>query len=142
MRSFLEIFEIPDKTTLSLTLPLSLSLPPSLPLSLSLSHSLSIPSPQTLELCRGDQLTLVQDDLFKLLADCLASPHFQVSLTSIKQRICISMLLSILVRNLFILISLFRSPYQLLFSLFISLLLTLLLFFCAFSEISFALLLI
>ena len=33
---------------------------------------------QILELCRGDQLTLVQDDLFKLLAACLASPHFQV----------------------------------------------------------------
>mmetsp|Transcript_26568 Transcript_26568/g.25432 ORF Transcript_26568/g.25432 Transcript_26568/m.25432 type:complete len:480 (-) Transcript_26568:108-1547(-) len=34
---------------------------------------------EILELCRGDQLTLVQDDLFKLLAACLASPHFQVT---------------------------------------------------------------
>ena len=33
---------------------------------------------EILELCRGDQLTLVQDDLFKLLAACLSSPHFQV----------------------------------------------------------------
>ena len=34
---------------------------------------------EILELCRADQLTLVQDDLFKLLASCLASPHFQVA---------------------------------------------------------------
>ena len=33
---------------------------------------------EILELCRADQLTLVQDDLFKLLAACLSSPHFQV----------------------------------------------------------------
>jgi hypothetical protein len=33
---------------------------------------------EILELCRGDQLALVQDDLFKLLAACLSSPHFQV----------------------------------------------------------------
>ena len=36
---------------------------------------------EILELCRGDQLSLVQDDLFKLLAACLASPHFQVYIT-------------------------------------------------------------
>jgi serine/threonine-protein phosphatase 2A regulatory subunit B' len=34
---------------------------------------------EILELCRADQLTLVQDDLFKLLAACLASSHFQVA---------------------------------------------------------------
>jgi serine/threonine-protein phosphatase 2A regulatory subunit B' len=34
---------------------------------------------EILELCRADQLTLVQDDLFRLLASCLSSPHFQVA---------------------------------------------------------------
>ena len=34
---------------------------------------------EILELCpRGDQLNQVQDDLFKLMANCLASSHFQV----------------------------------------------------------------
>lgn len=33
---------------------------------------------EVLELCRGDQLGLVQDDLYKLLANCIASSHFQV----------------------------------------------------------------
>ena len=41
---------------------------------------------QILELCRGDQLTLVQDDLFKLLAACLASPHFQVQTLRTEKR--------------------------------------------------------
>lgn len=34
---------------------------------------------EILELCRPEQLTVIQDDLYKLLADCLASPHFQVA---------------------------------------------------------------
>mmetsp|Transcript_10018 Transcript_10018/g.8969 ORF Transcript_10018/g.8969 Transcript_10018/m.8969 type:complete len:523 (+) Transcript_10018:196-1764(+) len=34
---------------------------------------------EILELCRGEQLSLIQDDLYKLIADCLASPHFQVA---------------------------------------------------------------
>lgn len=33
---------------------------------------------EILELCRGDQLSQIQDTLFKLLANCLASSHFQV----------------------------------------------------------------
>jgi len=34
---------------------------------------------EIMELCRGDQLTQVQDELFKLLAACLGSEHFQVA---------------------------------------------------------------
>lgn len=34
---------------------------------------------EILELCRGEQLSLIQNDLYKLLSDCLASPHFQVA---------------------------------------------------------------
>lgn len=34
---------------------------------------------EVLELVRGDQLVQVQDVLFKLLADCLGSAHFQVA---------------------------------------------------------------
>ena len=34
---------------------------------------------EILELCRGEQLHLIQDDLYKLLAECLASSHFQVA---------------------------------------------------------------
>lgn len=34
---------------------------------------------EILELCRGEQLQLIQEDLYKLLAECLASPHFQVA---------------------------------------------------------------
>ena len=33
---------------------------------------------EILELCRGEQLNQIQADLYKLLADCLSSPHFQV----------------------------------------------------------------
>lgn len=33
---------------------------------------------EILELCRGDQLLQIQDTLFKLLANCLSSTHFQV----------------------------------------------------------------
>jgi len=34
---------------------------------------------EIMELCRGDQLTQVQDELFKLLSACLGSEHFQVA---------------------------------------------------------------
>lgn len=34
---------------------------------------------EVLELCRGEQLTQVQESLFSLLADCLGSTHFQVA---------------------------------------------------------------
>jgi serine/threonine-protein phosphatase 2A regulatory subunit B' len=34
---------------------------------------------EVLELCRGDQLNQIQDELFKLLAACLSSEHFQVA---------------------------------------------------------------
>jgi serine/threonine-protein phosphatase 2A regulatory subunit B' len=34
---------------------------------------------EILELCRGEQMVAVQEDLYKLLAECLASPHFQVA---------------------------------------------------------------
>ena len=34
---------------------------------------------EIMELCRGDQLNQVQDELFKLLAACLGSEHFQVA---------------------------------------------------------------
>ncbi len=34
---------------------------------------------EILELCRGEQLAQVQDDIFKLLAACLGSSHFQVA---------------------------------------------------------------
>jgi serine/threonine-protein phosphatase 2A regulatory subunit B' len=34
---------------------------------------------EVLELCRGDQLNQIQDELFKLLASCLSSEHFQVA---------------------------------------------------------------
>jgi serine/threonine-protein phosphatase 2A regulatory subunit B' len=34
---------------------------------------------EVLELCRGDQLLQVQDTLYKLLAACLGSAHFQVA---------------------------------------------------------------
>ena len=33
---------------------------------------------EILELCRGDQLGVVQDELFQLLANCIGSSHFQV----------------------------------------------------------------
>lgn len=33
---------------------------------------------EILEFCRGDQLGQVQDELYKLLANCIASSHFQV----------------------------------------------------------------
>lgn len=33
---------------------------------------------EVLELCRGEQLVQVQDNLFRLLAACLGSSHFQV----------------------------------------------------------------
>ena len=32
-----------------------------------------------MELCRGDQLTAVQELVFDLIGKCLASPHFQVA---------------------------------------------------------------
>lgn len=38
---------------------------------------------EVLELCRGEQLVQVQDNLFKLLAACLGSPHFQVQYTAL-----------------------------------------------------------
>lgn len=34
---------------------------------------------EVLELCRGDQLNQIQDELFKLIAACLSSEHFQVA---------------------------------------------------------------
>mmetsp|Transcript_9614 Transcript_9614/g.21599 ORF Transcript_9614/g.21599 Transcript_9614/m.21599 type:complete len:484 (+) Transcript_9614:269-1720(+) len=34
---------------------------------------------EVLELCRGEQLLQVQDNLYRLLAACLGSPHFQVA---------------------------------------------------------------
>lgn len=34
---------------------------------------------EIMELCRGDQINQIQDDLFKLLAACIASEHFQVA---------------------------------------------------------------
>jgi serine/threonine-protein phosphatase 2A regulatory subunit B' len=34
---------------------------------------------EILEVCRGEQLNRVQDDLFKLLGACLSSAHFQVA---------------------------------------------------------------
>ena len=34
---------------------------------------------ETLELCKAEQLVQIQNDLYKLLADCLSSPHFQVA---------------------------------------------------------------
>ena len=34
---------------------------------------------EVLELCRGEQLVQVQDNLFRLLAACLGSSHFQVA---------------------------------------------------------------
>jgi len=33
---------------------------------------------EILELCRGEQLAQVQDDLYRLLSNCIASSHFQV----------------------------------------------------------------
>ena len=34
---------------------------------------------EIMELCRGDQINQIQDDLFKLLAGCIGSEHFQVA---------------------------------------------------------------
>lgn len=34
---------------------------------------------EMMELCRGDQINAIQDDLYKLLAACLGSEHFQVA---------------------------------------------------------------
>lgn len=34
---------------------------------------------EVLELCRGEQLTQIQDSLYRLLAACLSSSHFQVA---------------------------------------------------------------
>jgi hypothetical protein len=34
---------------------------------------------EVLELCRGDQLNQIQDELFQLLSACLGSEHFQVA---------------------------------------------------------------
>jgi serine/threonine-protein phosphatase 2A regulatory subunit B' len=33
---------------------------------------------EILEICRGDQLTIIQEQIYKLLGGCLASEHFQV----------------------------------------------------------------
>lgn len=52
---------------------------------------------EVLEVCRGEQLTKVQDNLFRLLADCLSSAHFQVAERTLyywnSEHLCVNMLL-------------------------------------------------
>lgn len=51
---------------------------------------------EILELCRGDQLNQIQEDLFKLIGACLASPHFQVAERALyywnSEHICVNLL--------------------------------------------------
>lgn len=51
---------------------------------------------EVLELCRTDQLTQVQDNLFRLLAACLGSSHFQVAERALyywnSEHICVNVL--------------------------------------------------
>jgi serine/threonine-protein phosphatase 2A regulatory subunit B' len=42
---------------------------------------------EVLELCRGDQFGQVQDELFRLLSNCISSSHFQVNNRKIKIKI-------------------------------------------------------
>ena len=51
---------------------------------------------EILELCRGEQLNQIQDDLFQLIGACLASPHFQVAERALyywnSEHICVNLL--------------------------------------------------
>ena len=51
---------------------------------------------EILELCRGDQLNQIQEELFKLIGACLASPHFQVAERALyywnSEHICVNLL--------------------------------------------------
>mgnify|MGYP003387054697 FL=1 len=51
---------------------------------------------EIMELCRGDQINQIQNDLFKLLAACIASEHFQVAERALyfwnSEHLCINVL--------------------------------------------------